>query len=387
MSRVFLLIIILSLAFPYLPPAQADIIRIPDKIRVIVAEQEPFFNLSIRGRYRVTTIETQQLLKEGKTFFNIKVQPLKHGIAFGKDYFKIYAIELIPEREGTIYLGKRLYRGRLQILRTKEGNLLAINVIDLEDYLKGVLYHEISHRWPIEVIKAQAIASRTFALYQAQQSKDRYYYLKADISSQVYGGVYAERYRANQAIEKTEGQVLLYKNELLPAFFHAACGGRTEDASRLWKVDLPPLKGVTCPFCKDSPHFHWRCELPISDIEKSLRAAGHKISNISSIEIEKRDESGRIIYLLIRKEGPPLKIAAKEFRHLLGSALIRSTDFTVNIKEETAHFEGRGWGHGVGMCQWGALAMAQEGRTAEEILRYYYPGARVVTLEAKKDKG
>lgn len=401
MRRVFLLIItfISTFAFFYPPQANASTvnpstvlrvdgersrtIKVPDKIRVVIADNVGLLNLSIRGRYKVTTVETAELLKEGRTFFNIKIKPAKYGIDFGRDYFKIYAIQITPVRETAIYLGKRLYRGCLQILRTKEGYLRAINVVDLEDYLKGVLYHEISHRWPMEAIKAQAVVSRTFALYQAQEYKDSHYYLKADVSSQVYGGRYAERYRTNKAVEETKGKVLVYRGKLLPAFFHATCGGRTEDASRLWKVDLPPLKGIACPFCKNSPHFFWRCDVRLSDIERKLRTAGYKVSYISSIEIKKRDRSGRALELVLRGKTDTAKISVKEFRRLLGPALIKSTDFTVGIKGEIAHFEGRGWGHGVGMCQWGAFAMAKKGKTAEEILRYYYPGARVVTLEAK----
>lgn len=380
MRRAFLLIIILILTCASTFPVQAETIEVPDKIRVVVADGLPVLDLSIRGRYSVTTIETKKLLKEGKTFFNIKIRPAEYGIGFGKDYFKIHAIEIRPERNPGIYLGKRLYRGSLQILRTKEGYLRAINIIDLEDYLKGVIYHEISHRWPIEAINAQAIASRTFALYQAQQNRDKHYYLKSDVSSQVYGGAYGERYRANQAVEATKGQVLLYKGELLPAFFHATCGGRTEDASRLWKVDLGPLKGVSCPFCKNSPHFFWKYDISLSEIEEQLGAAGYKISNISSIETEEKDASGRVLQLLIKGERPSVGISAKEFRHLLGPNQIRSTDFTVDIKSEMAQFKGRGWGHGVGMCQWGALALSKKGKTAEEILRHYYPGAKVVML-------
>lgn len=368
-----------------LPLSEAGVVKLPDKIRVVVADNVPRLTLSIRGGYKLKTIETDQVLKEGRTFFNINIIPTKYGIKFGNDYLKIYGVDIIPGREPAIYLGKRLYRGSLQIIKTKEGLLRAINVVKLEDYLKGVLYHEVSHRWPMEAIKSQAVASRTFALYQAEQNKNNYYYLKADTSSQVYGGVYAERYRTNKAVEETKGKVLLYKDEILPAFFHATCGGKTEDSSRLWKVKMTPLKGVRCAFCRNSPHFSWERSIRLKEIKEKLNGAGYKLSDIVSIDVKMRDKSGRVIQLSVKAKAGNISISAKDFRHIIGPTLLKSTNFAVDVKGTSAIFKGRGWGHGVGMCQWGAFAMAKKRMKVNQILKHYYPGARVVTLESKKE--
>jgi len=358
----------------------AGTIEIPDKIRVVIANDVNELDLSLRGKYLITTIETGEQLKRGQTFFNIKIKPKAHGISFGKDYFKIHGIEIKPDREPSIYLGKRLYRGSLQIIRTEEGLLKAINIIDLEDYLKGVLYHEVSHRWPMEAIKAQAIVSRTFALYQAQQNKNNYYYLTDNVSSQVYGGVYAEKYRTNKAVDATRNMVLMYRDKILPCFFHATCGGRTEDASMLWKVDLKPLKGASCRYCKNSPHFNWQKEIDLAEIEKRLSKAGYNIEDLRSIKVIKRDRSGRVVSLKIKGKNFPIGITAKKFREILGPRLIRSTNFNITIKGDKAYIKGRGWGHGVGMCQWGAFSMAKKRRSVRSILRLYYPGAKIVRL-------
>jgi len=377
-NSIITLLVLLALISP--TNLSAGTIQVPDKIRVIVADDARELNLSLRGKYTINTIETGEKLKEGQTFFNIKIAPAKYGIAFGRDYFKIHGIEIKPKREPSIYLGKRLYRGSLQIIRTKEGLLRAINIVDLEDYLKGVLYHEVSHRWPINAIKAQAIVSRTFALYQAQQNKDNYYYLKDDVSSQVYGGVYAEKYRTNKAVEATKNMVLMYRGNMLPCFFHATCGGRTEDAGMLWKVKLKPLKGVACRYCKNSPHFTWNRDIELIDIENKLNDAGYNIKDLRSIEIRGRDRSSRVMNLKFRGRSIATTISAKKFREILGSRLIRSTNFKITIKGKKAHFKGRGWGHGVGMCQWGAFAMSKRQRSTKSILNLYYPGARIVRL-------
>jgi stage II sporulation protein D len=381
----FLIFLFCSLLIS-ISPLMAATINIPEKIRVAVADNADELNLSIKGPYEIRTLETEELLEEGQTFFNIKIRPFSYGIDFGKKKFKIYAIHIIPQRQPAIYLGKRLYRGSLQIIKTEEGLLRAINIINLENYLKGVLFHEVSHRWPIEAIKAQAIASRTFALYQAQQNDQQYYYLKADVNSQVYGGVYAERYRTNKAVEETRGEVLIWNGRLLPAFFHATCGGHTEHVSRLWKVDAKPLKGVRCVYCKNSPHFSWKRDVALTAIEKRLNEAGYNISGISSIKIKGRDPSGRVIQLILKGKGERVRISAKDFRHILGSRIVRSTNFTVTITGNSAHFEGKGWGHGVGLCQWGAFSMAKKGMTADEILEYYYSGAKIVKLSDKNNE-
>lgn len=377
MKRSIILLIVFSLFSFVISKAYPTTIPIPDKIRVAVLDDASDMTLSIRGPYRIETIQTKELLDKGDTIFDIHITPSNNGIVFGKKEFKIYAINIIPEREPAIYLRQRLYRGSLQIVRTSKGTLRAINTLNLEDYLKGVLYHEVSHRWPMEAIKAQAIVSRTFALYQAEQNKDKYYYLKSDVSSQVYGGVYAEKYRTNKAIQQTKGKVLIYRKKILPAFFHATCGGRTEDVSMLWKLNLKPLKGIRCPYCINSPHFKWERKVELIDIEEALIKKGYKVSGLKSISIKGINRSGRAKDIIIKAKNKKLFLSAKDFRHIVGPRLIKSINFEVKIKGDDAYFTGKGWGHGVGMCQWGAFAMAKKREKAKDILELYYPGARI----------
>ena len=378
MRRYILLVIaIISI---HIQPVSAAVIEIPDKIRVIIADDVPEIVVSIRGDYFLTTVETDEVLKSARTSFNVRIRPTDYGIMFGNEHLKIPSIQITPQNEPSIYLGKRLYRGNLQVLRTKNGLLRAINVVDLDDYVNGVLYHEVSHRWPIEAIKAQAIASRTFAIYQAQENRRGYYYLKADVSSQVYGGVYAEKYRTQKAVEETKGQVLVYNAKILPAFFHATCGGKTEDAGMLWNVSLAPLKGVSCAYCKNSPHFNWSYSIGLSDIRVRLKKAGYNVSDIYSIKIKSRDPSGRVTLLQFVSQPSSVEISAKDFRSMIGHSVIKSTNFVLEIQDGIVYFNGKGWGHGVGMCQWGAFAMAKKGKTAQEIVTHYYPGSKVVRL-------
>jgi stage II sporulation protein D len=255
-----------------------------------------------------------------------------------------------------------------------------INQINLEDYLKGILYQESSHYWPQEALKAQAAVCRSYAVYQIEENKLKDYDVTSDIYSQVYGGKTSERYRTNRAVDDTRSQVITYKDKIIPAYFHATCAGHTEDAGLLWNIEILPLKGVVCGFCKASPHFNWHNVLSLSEIEEKLTAAGYKIKGIEGITILGRNESGRILDLEIASAQKNIKISAKDFRNLIGPNLIRSTNFRVSIAQGDAVFEGLGWGHGVGLCQWGAYFMAKQGYTYKEILRYYYPQTDVKTL-------
>jgi stage II sporulation protein D len=211
-----------------------------------------------------------------------------------------------------------------------------------------------------------------------QENKSCDFDATSDIYSQVYGGKTSERARTNKAVEETKGMVLTYKGNIFPTYYHATCAGKTEDASILWDIDIAPLKGITCNFCKDSPHFRWHAVLPLGEIEDKINRAGYKIKNIKDILILNRDASSRITNLQIITNQNDKEISAKDFRNAIGPNLIRSTNFNLRVVNRDAVFEGLGWGHGVGMCQWGAYFMAKQGYTFEQILQYYYPGCQLL---------
>jgi stage II sporulation protein D len=168
---------------------------------------------------------------------------------------------------------------------------------------------------------------------------------------------------------------LTYDNKIIPAYFHATCGGMTEDAQELWKLpDIPPLRGVPCGFCKDSPHMHWKKNFRLKDIQDALNLHGYKVGTIQDISIVDRDRSERIGNLkIVQKDGQELIIKGKDFRDLMGPNVLMSNNYEVTMKGYYVDITGKGWGHGVGMCQWGALGMARQQFTYQQILAYYYP--------------
>jgi stage II sporulation protein D len=347
-------------------------------VRVSVLENVESLNLKASGSYEITD-SSGSVLHKGKSL-KTTVVSYKDGFLIAGKNFKTNKVLIKTDDPDIFIINGRKFRGSLQFIRDKNARLSVVNHIDLEDYVQGILYHEASHYWPMEALKAQAIVSRTYAVYQIRENKSRDYDLTSDIYSQVYGGKTSERYRTNKAVKDTRGIVLTYKDKIFPTFFHATCGGHTQDASKLWNINMPPLKGLICDFCKESPHFSWHYVLSLNEIKEKLIKAGYKIDDLRTIEILGKDSSNRNTDLKLVSPKGDIKISAKDFRNLIGPNIIRSTNFKVNIISKDAIFEGFGWGHGVGLCQWGAYFMAKQGYTVEQILRYYYPESDVKTL-------
>lgn len=348
-------------------------------VRVAIIQDTGSLNLKIPGAYEISDLTTGEVLAKGKVL-KTTVTAYKEGILLGEMSFNRNRIFIQSLDQGPIIINARRFRGNMEFIKKDNLHLLIINYIELEDYIKGILYHEVSHYWPIEVLKAQAVTCRTYALYQMGENKSQDYDLTADIYSQVYGGRTSERQRTNLAVESTSGVVLTYNGKIFPAYFHATCGGHTEDASLVWNIDLAPLKGVICDYCQDSPHFKWHNVLTIKEISDALAKSDYQIKAIKDIIIEERDSSGRVTKLKLISADKNIEISAKDLRNIIGPNIIRSTNFKVNVVENDAVFEGLGWGHGVGLCQWGAYFMAKDGSTYQEILEYYYPQTHVSAI-------
>ena len=345
-------------------------------IRVAILQDASSLRLKISGFYEVIDTANNAALYRGKNL-NTTVTTYASGILLGNVRCKSRAIYIQPTEQDVIVIDGRRFRGNIKFVEKDNSRLLVINYIDLEGYLKGILYHEVSHYWPMEALRAQAIISRTYALYQMQQNQLKDFDLTNDTYSQVYGGLTSERYRTNKAVESTRGRIITFKDKIFPAYFHATCAGHTEDASLLWNIDMAPLKGVVCNFCKDSPHFNWHYVLSFSEISDKLNSSGYKIKSITDIVSLGKDASGRVADLKIVSQDKETKVSAKDFRNIIGPNIIRSTNFAVSIVKDDVIFEGVGWGHGVGLCQWGAYFMSKKGVPCEQILQYYYPGTKI----------
>ncbi len=349
-------------------------------VRILVLADAESFSLKVDGFYEIEDALTKEVLYRGE---GLKTAVLfyKGGIAIGKINARSNKVFIRADNAGVIAVNGRKFRGDIQLIGKDNLHLQAVNYVDPEDYIKGILYHESSHYWPLEALKAQAVSCRTFALYQMRENLAKDYDVTSDIYSQVYGGKTSERYRTNKAVEETKSEVLVYQGKVFPAYYHATCGGSTEDAALLWNTDILPLKVVLCGFCRESPHYNWHLVLPQSKIIDELSKAGYNgFKKIKNIEIIEKDLSGRNKTLKLITDKKDIRISAKDFRNIIGPNVIRSTKFNLEIADGDAVFIGFGWGHGVGLCQWGAYFMAKQGYNYQDILKFYYPGTDIETI-------
>lgn len=285
---------------------------------------------------------------------------------------------------GMAFFQGNRYQGHYFIIK-KDGLWHFINEVDLETYLRGVLPFEMDPSWPLEALKAQAVASRSYVLYHMQKKQNSLYHLKSTVQHQVYRGLEGQNERTNQAVKETQGMVLTHGGKIIPAFFHSTSGGVTENGSAVWeKGDFSYTKIVRSNYGIHSPNFAWEFEMDSYMFLQFLQKK-YDLEVITSFHIAKRSASGRAkIIRIVGKKGNQnftKELNANQFRLVMGSRKIKSLLFSLEKKEHEGRsyvvFRGRGFGHGVGMDQWGAFEMAQLGKKSEEILDFYYNQVKI----------
>jgi stage II sporulation protein D len=281
---------------------------------------------------------------------------------------------LAANKGGQIRVNNVWYRGELRLSVTDKGHLRAINRIDLEEYLYGVVPREMPPNWPEEALKAQAVVSRTFARYQMSANAAREYDISASTASQVYGGSAAETERTRRAVDATRGRILTFSGRPALTYFHANSGGMTEDARNVWRVAIPYLQSVSDNYSARAPGAAWTSFLSFDQIRDAMSRNGLTVGRISDIETAAYSPSGRAVRMKITHSSGTTVVGGNEFRTMTDPALIKSTLFKTERNGQGIRFEGRGSGHGVGLSQWGARIMAEGGSPYREILLHYYKG-------------
>lgn len=283
-----------------------------------------------------------------------------------------------------IRLNGRDYAGRLDLLRTGDATLAVVNDLPLEDYLVGVLRAESNERWPQEALRAQAIASRTYAAYHRRLNAAKPYHIVASTAHQQYAGRVPEGSPIWTAVQETAGQVLRWEGDLFPAFYHTNSGGYTEDPRQVFAArNMPGLRAVVCPLAAGSPHFQWTMDLRLDDLADLLKRGNAGVGAVRRVEVTERTASLRATVVTVRGTTGTQRLRGNDFRRIVGYDTLKSTLFAVAVEGGMARFSGRGYGHGVGMCQWGAKGMAEQGATAERILAFFYPGTTLGSLAGR----
>lgn len=333
---------------------------------------------------------------------------------------------------GVIAFNKYKYRGYIGLKRFTASDPTVINYINSEQYLYGVLPYEISPKWPIEAQKAQAVAARNYALTNIGKHKKYGFDVCNTIDCQVYVGSNVETPLSNSAVDLTKGIYLKYNGKLAQTVFHSNSGGRTENAENIWSTAFPYLVGVDDPYSIGNPNDTWTVSYTPEQISQKLIAKGYNIGTVINIAVDTYSVNGRSMKTTIYGTNGNVSFEKDKIRGFFGDSNFKTNYFTIQspggsgisvltssgtskITSNTANllsstgnstasingliatngtstnnlqmtnsssyvFNGKGWGHGVGMSQWGAKTMADKGFTYEEILKFYYKGTVLETI-------
>jgi stage II sporulation protein D len=280
-----------------------------------------------------------------------------------------------------IRMNGREYDGALEVIPNGNG-LAVVNELPLEEYVVGVLRAEASDKWPLEALRAQAIVARTYAAYHRVIGAARPYHVVASTANQQYFGRVPATSPAWGAVRETAGQVLLWEGELFPAFYHTESGGYTEDPRTVFATrNMPALKPVRCEFSAGPPTITGRSIMKLSELTDILKRNDVSVGTVTGVEVVERTPSLRAAAVTVHGTRGSARLRGNDFRRMLGYDTFKSTLFAVAVDGQAARFSGRGYGHGVGMCQWGAKGMAEQGYTAKQILEFFYPGTVLSTLD------
>ncbi len=267
----------------------------------------------------------------------------------------------------------RTYRSWISV-RARQGRVLVINHVGLEHYLYGVLPREVYVSWPPAALRAQAVAARTYALYHMNMRTDDIYDVLSTTASQVYGGLDHEHAATNAAVDATRGLVVLSGPRLALTLYHANSGGVVEAAEDVWGAQLPYLRRMLDLFSLDGRGAAWSCSLSEDEMLERLSGFGIMLQALDSIQVLKRSGSGRVEQVELCGGDASARLSGNSLRLMLGPGVLKSTRFIVEHDGTHFGFSGYGFGHGVGMSQWGARHMAELGFGFRDILAHYYPG-------------
>jgi stage II sporulation protein D len=365
------LVILLALLGPAFPGNA----RAGGEIRVAIAEGVPSVEVG-GGPMVVGDLAGQAVVDERPT----RVRAVSSKGTVEVRGRRLNGVRLVAAPPGFLRVNGRDYGGTVEIVSDGE-RLAVINELPLEDYVAGAVRAEAGDRMPPEMLKAQAIVSRTYAAYHRQLNAAKAYHLVASHVHQMYLGRVMPDSPAFIATRETEGEVLLWQGRLFPAFYHTDSGGHTEDPRAVFAAqNMPALRPVRVDFPSGSPYQQWRLDMPLTDLAALLVKAGISVGQVIGLEVLERSTSLRVSQIAIRGIAGRVVLRGNDLRKLVGYDTLKSTLFAVAIVGRVARFVGRGYGHGVGLDQWSAKTMAELGYDARQILEYYYPGAALARL-------
>lgn len=307
---------------------------------------------------------------------------LVHGgnITIGGHDSEEPVLQLVPQKGDYVAVGDREYAGR--IVLSKYGDAVqVVNYVEMENYIAGVVSCELPRRFSHAAHEAQAVAARTYALWQMSLQRLLPYDVHATEASQVYRGVGETYSFGTSAARTTAGVVMVYDWKFLPAFYSSTCGGHTAPVSQLEpRLKMKPLEPVACNYCSHSRLYTWGATMPLDEAEEILAKAGHTVGRLKDIKVVSTVTGGWVDDVQIISTEGTRHVTGKVFRDLIGTRKLMSAKFKITKAGDRFVISGHGFGHGVGMCQFGADGYGRKGHNYVEILNFYYNGADVIKI-------
>lgn len=365
--------------------------------------RDPVVRIAVHGPYQVRG--RKEVLAKGDELPWVEAKA-EDTLVIGSTSFSENPVTIVPEEDGTIEVeysrdsrgnpvkpaGVR-YKGKLLIHLLPDRKLALVNEVDLEEYLKGVVGKEMNLSEGEEALKTQVITARTYAVHEQRlerirRVKGERFDLYDDERSQMYGGLERHTATAERLVDETRGMFLVYEGRLVRTFYSSACGGHTEPA---WEImadeteKMPPLAGTACEYCQRRPLYRWKepVLIPKKEIVERCLPKDLQDKKIKSMDVTRTLPGGHALEVSVTLENSSRVVklhATNDFKRNI-TAKLRSTLWDrIEDRGDFISIIGRGYGHGAGLCQVGAYEMAKDGRTASEILEYYYPGAKVQKL-------
>lgn len=343
-------------------------------------------NLEIRGPYSIRLVGASKELSQGTDLKSVKVQSTANGLKLGNTTYKSTRLEIIPKQSPGVVINEHLYRGTMRLFRRTDGQVSAVNVLPLEEYLSSVVDSEMPAAFPESARQAQAIVSRSYALYQmAHVEPAAVFDLYSSQRSQKYLGVEytdggrrlaGESESSRKVVAETRGVVCAHRGQLFSTYYSAACGGQTTTGTEIFPDAASVIKSVPCEWCRDSQYYRWTTQVARREFLKKTQSLG-SLSTLTSVKQTAGPGGGVISRFRLSDGKKSVDATGVQLRDQL---TLRSPHFTLTVQKDQVQAEGRGHGHGVGLCQWGARGQALAGKTAHEIVRHYYPGADLVVV-------
>ena len=379
-------------------------LKLPN-VRVLLGDEYDSVTVSSARTYRVDAVRAHD---DTVTFYSISpmvIRPTMTGLMLvDRGWYiietNVQSIRVSPQEQGGYArVNGSAYRGEIVVRMNADGRLAAVNRVGMEPYLFGVVPKEIGFYGPdiVQAMKAQAVAARTYAFSHLGQYGNKDFDLRADVMDQVYGGVDAERPLVTIAVWDTRGEVLRYNGGYVKSYYHSTCGGHTEAIEDVWERPAEPyLKSVDDDeFCAWSSYWEWteNCTRAWLDsnvfafVEKEKLGNRKLLGELLSMRIVARRATGRVEEMQLIFEHGLIPLAGDRSRWAIGrpsrnSAILPSANYSLRFDRPGSDWtrvivKGRGYGHGVGMCQCGAIGRARAGQKHDEILRAYYKSARL----------